>query len=269
MTFSIHGLAVSRGIAIGRAVLVASSRADVAHYFIDPDQSEQEVQRIRVARDSVVEEITRVQRDLPSDAPPELAALLDVHLMLLQDEQLSAGVKHWIAERNYNAEWAITTQYEALAKEAQTKPDQREQYEKQARQLKRELEDLSNETQQVMAKRQDDALVLIYKEVQDATQRVAMSQGFDMVLSYNDATTSQEYWSPMNIMRKLQQGACTPLYFTRGMDISADVVTALNQAYGRIAPAPGAGAAPAPAGSGAGAGAGNAPAPAPSAAPRP
>ena len=99
---------------------------------------------------------------------------------------------------------AKATQYEALAKEAQTKPDQRELYEKQARQLKRELEDLSNETQQVMAKRQDDALVLIYKEVQDASQRVAMSQGFDMVLSYNDATTSQEYWSPMNIMRKLQ-----------------------------------------------------------------
>ena len=132
---------------------------------------------------------------------------------------------------------AKATQYEALAKEAQTKPDQRELYEKQARQLKRELEDLSNETQQVMAKRQDDALVLIYKEVQDASQRVAMSQGFDMVLSYNDATTSQEYWSPMNIMRKLQQGACTPLYFTRGMDISADVVNALNQAYGRTAPA--------------------------------
>ena len=34
MTFSIHGLAVARGIAIGRAVLVASSRVDVAHYFI-------------------------------------------------------------------------------------------------------------------------------------------------------------------------------------------------------------------------------------------
>lgn len=140
---------------------------------------------------------------------------------------------------------AKAAQYEALAKEAQTKPDQRELYEKQARQLKREMEDLSNETQQVMAKRQDDALVLIYKEVQDASQRVAMSQGFDMVLSYNDATTSQEYWSPMNIMRKLQQGACTPLFFTRGMDISSDVVSALNQAYGRTAPAPGgAGAAP-------------------------
>ncbi len=117
MSFSIHGLAVSRGIAIGRAVLVASSRADVAHYFIDPTQAEQEVQRIRVARDAVVAEITRVQRELPKEAPPELAALLDVHLMLLEDEQLSSGVKHWITDRQYNAEWAITTQYEILARQ--------------------------------------------------------------------------------------------------------------------------------------------------------
>jgi phosphoenolpyruvate-protein phosphotransferase (PTS system enzyme I) len=40
-----------------------------------------------------------------------------VHLMLLQDEQLSNGVKHWIAERRYNAEWALTTQYELVARQ--------------------------------------------------------------------------------------------------------------------------------------------------------
>ncbi len=117
MTFSIHGLAVSRGIAIGRAVLVASSRANVAHYFIEPDKVSDELRRMRSARNAVVEEISRVQRELPKDAPPELAALLDVHLMLLQDEQLSTGVKHWIVDRHYNAEWAVTTQYEVIARQ--------------------------------------------------------------------------------------------------------------------------------------------------------
>jgi phosphoenolpyruvate-protein phosphotransferase (PTS system enzyme I) len=117
MTFSVHGLAVSRGIAIGRAVLVASSRADVAHYFIEAEKALDEVQRIRIARDAVTEEITRLQRDLPKDAPHEIAALLDVHLMLLQDEQLISGVKHWIHERHYNAEWALTTQYEIIARQ--------------------------------------------------------------------------------------------------------------------------------------------------------
>ena len=49
MTFAIHGLAVARGIAIGRAVLVASSRVDVAHYFIEADQVEREIARVASA----------------------------------------------------------------------------------------------------------------------------------------------------------------------------------------------------------------------------
>ena len=121
MTFSIHGLAVARGIAIGRAVLVASSRVDVAHYFIEPSQVTAEIDRIRIGRNAVVEEILRLQASLmnkgPKEAPHELTALLDVHLMLLQDVELSAGVKHWITNRLYNAEWALTTQLEVIARQ--------------------------------------------------------------------------------------------------------------------------------------------------------
>src|SRR5947207_243486 len=53
----------------------------------------------------------------PKEAPHELTALLDVHLMLLQDEDLISGVKHWITERLYNAEWALTTQLEVLSRQ--------------------------------------------------------------------------------------------------------------------------------------------------------
>ena len=117
MAFSIHGLAVARGIAIGRAVLVASSRVDVAHYFIAPEQVQAEIGRLRVARNEVIEEIQRLQKELPEDAPHELAALLDVHLMLLQDEEVTAGVRHWIEERFYNAEWALTSQLEVIGRQ--------------------------------------------------------------------------------------------------------------------------------------------------------
>jgi phosphoenolpyruvate-protein phosphotransferase (PTS system enzyme I) len=121
VTFSIHGLAVSRGIAIGRAVLVASSRVDVAHYFIDAQEIAAEIDRVRRGRDAVVEEIHRMQQSIgllsAKEAPQELTALLDVHLMLLQDVELIAGVKHWITERLYNAEWALTTQLEVIARQ--------------------------------------------------------------------------------------------------------------------------------------------------------
>ena len=121
MTFSVHGLAVARGIAIGRAVLMASSRVDVAHYFIDPGQADAEIERVRVGRNAVIEELHRLQQTIsqmgPKEAPHELTALLDVHLMLLQDEELINGVKHWITDRLYNAEWALTTQLEVLSRQ--------------------------------------------------------------------------------------------------------------------------------------------------------
>jgi phosphotransferase system enzyme I (PtsI) len=121
MTFSVHGIAVARGIAIGRAVVTGSGRADVVHYFIQPDQVEAEIQRVRVGRNEVVDEINRLQQTIaamgPKEAPHELSALLDVHLMLLQDEELIEGVKHWITDRLYNAEWALTTQLEVLSRQ--------------------------------------------------------------------------------------------------------------------------------------------------------
>lgn len=117
MTFSIHGLAVARGIAIGKAVLVASSRVDVAHYFIKPAQVEQELARITQARSTVMAEVQRLHQSVPKDAPPELPALLEVHMMLLQDEMLADGVKHWVTDRLYNAEWALTSQLEVVARQ--------------------------------------------------------------------------------------------------------------------------------------------------------
>jgi phosphotransferase system enzyme I (PtsI) len=121
MTFSIHGLPVARGIAIGRAVLVVSSRIDVAHYFIKPEEVDAEIDRVRAARNAVADELTRLQANValmgPNDAPHELAALLEVHQMLLQDEALAGGVKQWITGRLYNAEWALTTQLEVIARQ--------------------------------------------------------------------------------------------------------------------------------------------------------
>ncbi len=117
MTLQVFGLPVARGVAIGKAVLVASSRVDVAHYFIGPDQAESEIERLRKARDIVAEELSGLKRDMPADAPSELAALLDVHLMLLHDEALTGATKQWILERHYNAEWALSAQLEVLARQ--------------------------------------------------------------------------------------------------------------------------------------------------------
>ncbi|TAG25757.1 MAG: phosphoenolpyruvate--protein phosphotransferase [Burkholderiales bacterium] len=121
MTFTIRGIAVSSGIAIGRAVMVASGRADVAHYFVDESQVSAELARVKDAKNTVVDELIRLQHTLvmreAKDAPTEIAAMMDVHMMLLQDQTLQDGVMHWITERHYNAEWALATQFEVLARQ--------------------------------------------------------------------------------------------------------------------------------------------------------
>ena len=117
MSIQVFGLPVSRGVAIGRAVLVASSRVDVAHYYVEPGMIEAEVRRLRRARDMVVDELTALKGDVPEDAHDELIALLDVHLMLLQDDSLSEATRQWIVERHYNAEWALSSQLEVIARQ--------------------------------------------------------------------------------------------------------------------------------------------------------
>ncbi len=117
MSIQVFGLPVSRGVAIGRAVLVASSRVDVAHYFISLDRVEPEIARLRDARNAVAAELSSLKRELPAEAPHELGALLDVHLMLLHDESLTGATKGWIRDRHYNAEWALSAQLEVLARQ--------------------------------------------------------------------------------------------------------------------------------------------------------
>jgi phosphoenolpyruvate-protein phosphotransferase (PTS system enzyme I) len=111
------GLAVSRGIAIGRAVLIASSRVDVAHYYLDTAEVPAEIARLLSARDTVSAELAGLQGDLQGDTSPELSALLDVHRMLLQDDALIGAAQQWIADRHYNAEWALSAQLEVLARQ--------------------------------------------------------------------------------------------------------------------------------------------------------
>ena len=161
MSIQVFGLPVSRGVAIGRAVLVASSRIDVAHYFVDENQTEAEIERLRKARDAVAAELTALQRDLPDEAPAELSALLDVHLMLLHDETLTGATKHWIRERHYNAEWALSAQLEVLARQFDEMEDEY------LRERKADLEQVAERLLRALARGGGSALVPASAQVRD------------------------------------------------------------------------------------------------------
>lgn len=114
-SFTLHGIPVSRGIAIGRAHLVAPAALDVKHYLIAAEQVEAEVQRLQNAIATVHKELQTIWSELPKDAPAELGAFIDVHALILSDPMISEVPLDIIRTRYYNAEWALVTQIDELS----------------------------------------------------------------------------------------------------------------------------------------------------------
>ncbi|MBU3583604.1 phosphoenolpyruvate--protein phosphotransferase [Polynucleobacter sp. 15G-AUS-farblos] len=114
MTFSLHGIPVSKGIAIGKAVLISRAALEVSHYLVEPGKEEAEAQKLLDAFDQVRQELEQLRLGLPKDAPQEMAAFLDVHGMILADPALAEKPMHLIRTQRLNAAWALTTELNDL-----------------------------------------------------------------------------------------------------------------------------------------------------------
>jgi Skp family chaperone for outer membrane proteins len=146
-------------------------------------------------------------------------------------------------EQQLNAKKKVLEGLKAEVENPNTTPQRREQLEKDWRKVQREMEEIGEEFKTKGAKMRGDLLVGIYREVEEAVSAYAKANGIELVMHYNDASPSApaDYYSPMNVQRKMSAGACMPMYITPGMDISGAVVDMLNR---RLASAP-TGAAPA------------------------
>jgi phosphotransferase system enzyme I (PtsI) len=114
MTFALHGIPVSGGIAIGHAHLVSHATLEAAHYLVPAGQIEAEAARFDAAVESVRSELTRLRATVPATAPAEFVGFIDVHLMILNDAMLSAEPRAIIESEQCNAEWALKVQMDAL-----------------------------------------------------------------------------------------------------------------------------------------------------------
>jgi len=114
VSFTLHGAGAGGGIAIGRAHLISTARLEVAHYEIAPEHVELEVMRFSAAVDTVRAELQGLRRSVPADAPAELGAFLNLHLMILDDATLSHVPRALIRSLNCNAEWALVQQMDYL-----------------------------------------------------------------------------------------------------------------------------------------------------------
>jgi phosphoenolpyruvate-protein phosphotransferase (PTS system enzyme I) len=118
VSFALHGVGVSGGIAIGRAQLVSHATLEVAHYTIPAAKVDAEIKRFGDAVKDVLKELEGLHAAMTSgDVPGEFGAFLDVHWMILTDPTLSEAPKRIIMEQRCNAEWALTQQLSVLVEQ--------------------------------------------------------------------------------------------------------------------------------------------------------
>jgi len=123
MNFVLHGTSVASGITIGKAHLVSHARLEVAHYEIAESAVPAEIFRFDAAVSRAKQELAQLEHQIPSDAPAEFAAFLQLHRMILDDSTLSHVPRDIIRERRCNAEWALVQQMETLGEQFERMED--------------------------------------------------------------------------------------------------------------------------------------------------
>ena len=115
MSFTLHGVGVSGGIAIGHAHLVSHVALEVAHYVLPQNEIGNETARLDAAFTLVRAELESLHASVASGpAAAEYGAFLDLHRMILDDSTLSVAAKIYITQNQCNAEWALTQQMDVL-----------------------------------------------------------------------------------------------------------------------------------------------------------
>lgn len=114
MTFSLHGISASKGVAIGQVSVLKHSQFEVREFLIETHRIEAEVERFSAAVAAAREYVTNLRERLPEALVNQADAFLEVHLLMLTDASIADAPITLICEQRFNAEWALKTQRDQL-----------------------------------------------------------------------------------------------------------------------------------------------------------
>ena len=114
MALALQGISVSKGYAVGKARVLRRERVDIPQYEIDAGQVRSEIERYRSAVDHALEQLRSIRQQIPKHTPPDIAAFIDTHLLMLNDPTFNEGPLKLIKSNRCNAEWALQMQRDAV-----------------------------------------------------------------------------------------------------------------------------------------------------------
>ncbi len=114
MTFSLHGVGVSQGVAIGHVHIVERNRLEISEYRLEATEIDAEIQRLLNAIAQAKHHLREIRDHIPASTAADIATFIDTHLLMLDDAAFSDEPARIIRDQLCNAEWAIKQQRDAL-----------------------------------------------------------------------------------------------------------------------------------------------------------
>ncbi|MEM7400739.1 MAG: phosphoenolpyruvate--protein phosphotransferase [Pseudomonadota bacterium] len=114
MALIVSGIGVSRGIAIGNVHLLNRGAPEVFERKLQDHEVKAEIERFQSAVDDAADQLRGIRDTIPEDAPKDVAAFIDSHLLMVKDSMLSKVPIEIIQEQQCNAEWALKQQRDKL-----------------------------------------------------------------------------------------------------------------------------------------------------------
>ncbi len=114
MTIALHGMGVSRGIAIGKIHIIERDQLEIIEYKIAETAVDTEVKRLQHAVNQAKQQLRAIRDHIPDSTSANIAAFIDTHLLMMEDIALTQEPCRLIRETRCNAEWALKLQRDAL-----------------------------------------------------------------------------------------------------------------------------------------------------------
>jgi phosphotransferase system enzyme I (PtsI) len=103
----LQGISASQGIVIGKVFFYLDEYLRVPEYKVGLDEVENELKRFDTAVGKTRNELVRLKKSLNKDSGITETGIVDAHILMLEDPELSKQIKIKIREDLYNVEWAL------------------------------------------------------------------------------------------------------------------------------------------------------------------
>jgi len=114
VSLTLHGIGVSKGIAIGKVHIIKHEPVEITEYCLPNYALEEEIARFENAIAMARQQLQHVRDKVPKDATVDIAAFIDAHLLMLEDSLLTRVPIDLINEHQCNAEWALKMQCDSI-----------------------------------------------------------------------------------------------------------------------------------------------------------